>query len=226
MTTTLAITPWDEHGITKKYVRASPYVASVEADHRFRSILDYIDNAVRQLRLHSGPRGIHFGEWSGTQNVKSNLKANHAMLLDYDIRQFEELRAACDRLNVGRFYMTTENKARTQNTISLVIPFSTPVDAATYERVTSCIVKELDVYGLVDGVLSSTFVTNIHATTMTVFERGPLFDAEAFKVRTAHLYRRQDAHKYYQATRPVSLKAVIEREKPLRTSHDGLFEGL
>ncbi len=222
---TMTITAFHENTRSRKYMTGPAYRALFEAN-KFQLITRYIENQVVQNRDHSGPRGLHFGAWRGGSNEKSNLRTNDALLLDYRRSQFEEVRAGIQRMGYAHIWIDTENKARTLNTISLVVPFREPVDAPTYERIASCFAKEIDTYGMIDGAITSTFITNIHGTSMVVPHEGELLDAEAYKRATKNLYQRQDAAKYYAEHRPACRATIptdLIHPAPEGVVESGLF---
>lgn len=218
---TMTITPF--YNGPRAYSRATPYRAPVEPATRMRHVIQYIDNLVVQARHHSGPTGVSFATWRGTNNADSSFVEAHALALDYRVEVFEELREAADRLGVARVWFTGENKARSLNTITLVIPFTGPATKAQYERIASCIAKELDAYGLIDGALAVNHIVNVHATTLTAYERGEVLDPEAFIRRTAKLYQARDAKKYHAPSRPARA-ADVQLSRSFVASDDGLWE--
>ena len=201
---TLQITSF--HNDKNAYKRADAYRMLVAPGDRMAQLTAYLDNMVVQLRHHGGPSGFNFSAWRGTSNHDGNHTEAYALAIDYQIEQFEELRDATDQLGYARVWATGEDKARTFNTITLIIPFSAPATKAQYERIASCIVKELDVYGLVDGALAVNHIVNIHATTLTAFERGDLLDPARFIERTKDMYQKRDAKKYHAPSRPTRLE--------------------
>jgi hypothetical protein len=203
----------------RSYSRANSYVATVATDERMNAVITYIENCASQQRHHGGPSGLSFGRWIGSTNKDTDFREAHALAMDWRVEQFEELQRAAERLPFARVWFTGEDRAKTLNTITLVIPFSAPATKAEYERIASCIAKELDVCGLIDGSLAVNHITNVHANTMTAYERGRIMGPQAYIRDTAKLYQAKDAKKY-QGTRPLSeqLHTVMVADD------DGLFE--
>lgn len=207
-----------ENGRT--YSKADTYAVSVQPDQRLNAVVTYIENCVAQLRHHGGPTGLSFCRWGGSSNKDRDFREASFLAIDYDIHVFEELKDAADRLGFARVWFDGENKSRTQNTIVMVIPLAAPANKHEAERIICCLVKELDIYGLVDGALAINHITNIHATTLTAYERGALLDPQAFIQRTAKMYQSRDATKYY-GQRPAR---VSSEPNATITTHDDLFE--
>ncbi|WP_221234699.1 hypothetical protein [Sphingomonas aerophila] len=90
-----------------------------------------------------------------------------------------------------------------------------------YSRIASCIATELSVYGLVEGALAATHIVNIHATSLTGFERGELLDGAAYIQRTARMFQRQDARRFERTTARSAAAAQIET--PHYTCSDDMF---
>ena len=204
------------------YSAADACIVPIDTDNRCHAIVDFIDNAVVQLRHGTAPSGISFCSWKGMDNKDTSFTAAYALALDYRLDRFDGLRERAAALGFAHLLITSENKARTLSAITLVIPFVAPVSKPTYERIASCIVTELGIYGLLEGALAVNHVINIHGTTMTAFERGALMDAEAYRASTARMYQGMDARKYESTAPAPAVAAQIER--PFFTTNDGLFE--
>lgn len=208
------------------YTKADASKVPVCPEGRLQAVVQHIENAVTQLRYGQGePRGLNFAEWRGSRciNQDSKLKGVHALALDYRVEQFEALKEAADKLGFARLWVTTEDRAKTANAITLVIPFSAPLSVAQYARIASCIATELGIYGMLEGALAATHIVNVHATTLTAFERGEVLDGEQYIKRTAKMFQGMDARRYERPTPPPpAVKAQIER--PFYTTDDGLFE--
>lgn len=218
--TTMTITPF--YNGPRAYSRAQPYKAPVTPSGRMTVLTQYLENLVVQARHHAGPTGVSFATWRGSSNTDANFVEAHALALDYQVAQFEALRDAADGLGWARVWFTGENKARTTNTITLVLPFAAPATKAQYERIASCVAKELDTYGLIDGALAVNHITNVHATTLTAYERGEVLDPQEYIRRTARLHQARDAKKYHAVRRPASaVRAQVDH--PYVTSDDGLW---
>lgn len=204
------------------YSYSDATIVETKAEDRLQGLVQYIENCVVQLRHGSSASGLSFASWSGGTNHKSNLQMSYALALDYKIEQFEGLRERAAKLGFACVFATTENKASTQNAITLIIPFSAPVSAAQYERIACCVMSQLDVYGALEGNIAATHIVNVHATTLAAFERGQLFDPQSFLVQTANAFQSFDAKKYEGEKPAAKVRAQIER--PTYTSDCGLFE--
>jgi hypothetical protein len=223
--TTIEITRF--HSGKRGYTKADACKVPVCTETRLQAVVQHIDNAVKQLRYgNSEPRGLSFASYRGSKSInkESNLNSVHALALDYKIEQFEELAEAADRLGFAHLFVTTENRAQTQNAITLVIPFTAPLNAAQYARLASCIATELGIYGLLEGALAATHIINVYATTMTVYGRGALLDAAAYIKRTANQFQGMDARRFERAAPPPTPAVAAQIDRPFYITDDGLFE--
>lgn len=206
-----------------RYRRAGAFASMVEPEQRMSHLLTFLESLTVQLRNHGGPEGLSFCAWKGADNTDANLVECHALALDYRWDRFKELRDAAERLGFARCWFTGENKAKTINTVVLIIPFTGPASKAHYERIAAVVARELDTYGLVEGALAANHIVNIHATSLTGFERGELLDPAAFIASTKDKHQVRDARKYHEEHRPASLAAAVQLQPPTVTSDDGLF---
>ncbi|WP_242152633.1 hypothetical protein [Sphingomonas sp. BAUL-RG-20F-R05-02] len=214
------------HSGKRGYIKADSSKIAVDPEGRLQEIVQHIENAVAQLRFGQGePRGLSFAEWRGARcsNTEANLVAVHALALDYDAKQFEALKDAADKLGYARLWVLGEDRAQTTNAVTLVIPFKASLTPAQYARIASCIATELGIYGMLEGALAATHMVNVHATTLTAFERGKVLDGEAYIKRTAKMFQGMDARRYERPAPPTPA-VEVQVERPFYTTSDGLFE--
>lgn len=215
------------HSGLRGYTKADASLVPADLEDRFSAVIQYIENAVSQLRHGQGqPRGLSFAQYrgSGCVNKDANLHSVHALALDYKADKIEQLARAAAAFGYAHILIETEDRASTMNAITLVIPFAAPLSAAQYTRVASCIASELGVYGLLEGALAGTHIINIHATSLIASIPGKLFDAEAYIKRTAREFQGRDARKF-EGPEPVARQAArVQIERPVFTTHDGLFQ--
>lgn len=208
------------------YSKADSSKVPLDTNGRCQAIIQHVENAVVQLRHGQGePRGLSFAAYKGHRcvNKDTNITAVHALMLDYNVEQFEKLAEAAEKLGYAHLFITTENRARTLNAVTLVIPFTAPLTVSQYARIASCFASELGLYGLLEGALAATHIVNVHATTMTAFVRGELLDGEAYIKRTAKMFQNQDARKW-EGREPIGQQAArVQVERPYYTTDDGLF---
>jgi hypothetical protein len=222
---TIEITRFDSG--RRGYTKADASKVPVNPEGRLEAVVLHIENAVAQLRYGQGqPRGLSFAGYRGSRciNRDSNITGVYALALDYKIGQIEKVVEAADRLGYAHLIVITENRAQTENAVSLVIPFTAPLNVGQYARIASCIATELGVYGLLEGALAATHIINVHATTTTAFVRGEILDGEAYIKRTAKDFQGMDARKF-EGKEPIARQAArVQMERPTFTSHDGMFE--
>lgn len=215
------------HSGLRGYTKADASNVLADADTGFAAISQHISVLIEQLRSGRGkPRGLSFAAYRGSRcvNKDTNIKSVHALALDYRAAKVGEVAEAAAALGYAHILFDTEDRASTVNAITLVIPFAAPLSAAQYARVASCIATELGVYGLLEGALAATHIINIHATSLTASVPGELFDAESYIKRTAREFQGRDARKF-EGPEPVARQAArVQIERPVFTTHDGLFQ--
>jgi hypothetical protein len=215
------------HSGERGYNKADASKVPLDTSNRLSAVVQHVENAVAQLRFGQGePRGLSFAAYKGTRcvNKDANITGVYALALDYRVEQFEALTIAAERLGYAHLFILTENRARTLNAVTLVIPFAAPLSVTQYARIASCFAAELNIYGLLEGALAATHIVNVHATTATAFVRGELLDGEAYIKRTANQFQRQDARKYEGQESIGSKAARAQVERPFYTTDDGLWE--
>lgn len=174
---------------THHIIDTCKYVAADEEGSAF-TMADYMRDCIHRTKNYGDePRNWSFASYKTNKHVKSAIRHNTAVTLEYGESARSDVMAELADMGFAHWIVDTETT--TENRFAVIIPLATPVlnesKSNRYSRLASVLLQQIGAAQAVEGCIAATFLFCPRASAKVQAFAGNILDAETYIKETAEL---------------------------------------